>query len=163
MQAWQKLWPHDVETGLLNTSRQMEQVNWSSERKAAGSSIVIQWEAWFISASLAPLKNLLHTLQKNPVFGTKCSIPVGHERTLTPDQGGSERVKTDVSRLRFLGCWRRSQLGQLKLPEREALLNLIRPARSDMRDHYLLVGVFRAFGRAESQRVTSLGKLQRRL
>lgn len=34
MQARQKLCPQGVDTGLLNTSRQMEHVNWSSDRKA---------------------------------------------------------------------------------------------------------------------------------
>lgn len=33
MQAMQKLWPHGVDTGLLNTSKQIEHSRWSSERK----------------------------------------------------------------------------------------------------------------------------------
>lgn len=45
MQAWQKLWPHGVDTGLVKTSRQMEQVNWSSDRKAAGRAMAIQHQA----------------------------------------------------------------------------------------------------------------------
>lgn len=33
MQAMQKLWPHGVDEGFVNTSRHMEHMNWSSDRK----------------------------------------------------------------------------------------------------------------------------------
>lgn len=40
MQERQKLWPHGVDTGLVKTSRQMEQENCSSDRKSTGTDIV---------------------------------------------------------------------------------------------------------------------------
>ncbi len=36
----QKLWPQGVETGLVKTSKQIEQVNCSSDRNSPGNDIV---------------------------------------------------------------------------------------------------------------------------
>lgn len=110
MQAWQKLWPHGVETGLLNTSRQIEQVNWSSDRKAAASAITSQHLP--VRQRVAMRKKYIPSSSSSTTYpkpGRGCSS-FSSERHQPAQAGGSQGVPRPVRRLEpslsgsFLQC-----------------------------------------------------------